>query len=80
MTDIERYAHEEEEGLARQIHEAQREPVAKCQTLSYAIGKEPYPFYEWDELPECAKEGRRMQARYLISMYHIIPKLVGEEK
>ena len=78
MTGIEKYAHVWAETLAREIHEAQREPVETGKTLTRALGSEPYPFIEWKDLPEKAKEGRRMQARYLIERYHIIPKLVGE--
>ena len=79
MTDIERYAHVGIEGFAKTIHEAQRECVAQGKTLTRALGSPPYPFIEWNDLPEQAKEGRRMQARYLINLYHIIPKLDGEQ-
>ncbi len=64
--------------LARDIHEAQRKMVAQGKTLTRALGSEPYPFIEWDDLPERAKEGRRIQAVYLLSKYTITPKAAGE--
>ena len=33
---------------------------------------------QWDDLPEQVKEGRRMQAQYLLNLYHIIPTMDGE--
>ncbi len=79
MTDIERYAHVGIDRLAKAIHEAQRECVEQGKTLTRALGSPPYPFIEWNDLPEQAKEGRRMQAQYLLNLYHIIPKLDGEQ-
>jgi hypothetical protein len=53
------------ERLARILHEAGREAVQKGKVLNRPVwGDEP--FTEWHELPEAAKEGRRMQAQYLI--------------
>lgn len=79
MTDLQKYPHANPERLAQMIHEAQREAVAQGKTLTRALGSPPYPFIEWGDLPEQAKEGRRMIARYLIGLYHIIPKLEGED-
>ena len=67
------------ETLARDIHEAQRNPVEKGKTLTRALGSEPYPFIEWEDLPDKAKEGRRMQAQYLLKKYHITPKSAGDD-
>ncbi len=64
--------------LAKDIHEAQREAVAKGKTLTRALGSEPYPFIEWNDLPEKAREGRRLQAQYLLSRYNITPKVGGD--
>ncbi len=64
--------------LARDIHEAQREAVAKGKTLTRALGSPPYPFIEWKDLPEKAREGRRLQAQYLLSRYNITPKVGGD--
>ena len=65
--------------LARDIHEAQREAVEKGKTLTRALGSAPYPFIEWADLPEKAKEGRRMQAVYLLKRYSITPKVGGDK-
>ena len=64
--------------LARDIHEAQRGAVEKGKTLTRVLGSAPYPFIEWDDLPEKAKEGRRIQAVYLLNKYNITPKAAGE--
>ena len=68
MTDIEKYAHVGVERLAKTIHESQREYATKILSM----------FIRWDDLPELSKEGYRTQARYLINLYHVIPKLEGE--
>ena len=78
MPNAEKTAQVWAETLAREIHEAQREPVAKGKTLTRALGSAPYPFIEWHDLPEKAKEGRRMQAVYLLKRYNITPKVAGE--
>ena len=79
MNKLHKYAHADNERLAISIHEAQRECVEQGKTLTRALGSPPYPFIEWNDLPEQAKEGRRMQAEYLSAVYHIIPRLEGEE-
>ena len=66
MTDIERYAHVGIEKLAQAIYETQ------------LLTPQMYPFIEWMNLSEQAKEGYRVQARKLSELYHIIPKLDGE--
>ena len=67
MTDIERYAHVGIEKLAQELYEAQ------------SLTPQAYPFIEWVNLSEQAKEGYRTQARKLSELYHIIPKLDGEQ-
>lgn len=79
MNKLCRYAYADNERLAISIHEAKREAVAKGKTLAQALGSPRYPFLEWNDLPEQAKEGHRMQAEYLSAFYHIIPRLEGEE-
>lgn len=79
MNKLCRYAHADNERLAISIHEAQREAVEQGKTLTRALGSPPCPFIEWNDLPERAKEGRRMQAEYLSAFYHIIPRLEAEE-
>jgi hypothetical protein len=50
--------------LARILHESGREAVA--QRKIYRDDVPIKPFAEWADLPEPAKEGRRMMARYLV--------------
>lgn len=66
MTDIERYAHVGIEKLAQELYEAQ------------SLTPQAYPFTDWCNLPEQGKEGYIAQARRLLELYHIIPKLDGE--
>lgn len=57
------------EELARALHEAGREAVEKGAVINKVPGQ---PFFEWDEITEQAREGRRIQARYLLERYTII--------
>ena len=60
------------ETLARELHEAGREAVMKRKTVVASLGlKTPTKFLEWEEIAEDAKEGRRIQARYLLSKFKI---------
>jgi hypothetical protein len=54
---------EAREKLARLIHESGRAAV-ECGAVLVKPNP-PIPFKEWDELPEEAKQGRRMQAAFL---------------
>lgn len=58
------------ESLARVLHEAGREAVQRALVLNKVPGGQP--FVEWDQLPEHACEGRRIQARYLLDRGLII--------
>ena len=61
------------EDLAKVLHEAGREAVERKMTVVASLGLEtPTKFLEWGEINEDAKEGRRIQARYLLNKYHII--------
>ena len=61
--------------LAKELHEAGREAVEKRKTVVASLGlKTPSKFLEWDEINEDAKEGRRIQARYLLSKFNITKK------
>ena len=51
------------ERFAMMLHEAGREAVDK--RLVYRDDIPIKPFCEWADLPEPAREGRRVQARYL---------------
>jgi len=65
----------EMEELAKELHEAGREAVEKRKTVVASLGlKTPIKFLEWDEIHEDAKEGRRIQARYLLSKFYIVEK------
>lgn len=63
------------EQLAKELHEAGREAVMKKKTVVASLGlKTPSRFLEWDEIIEDAKEGRRIQARYLLAKFNITKK------
>jgi hypothetical protein len=47
--------------LARHLHEAGRAAVLAGQV----VNKVPGPFLEWHQITDEAREGRRVQARYL---------------
>jgi len=63
------------EKLAKLLHEAGREAVMKKKTVVASLGLEtPNKFLEWDEIHEDAKEGRRIQARYILKRYAMYSK------
>lgn len=65
----------ETEELAQELHEAGREAVEKKMTVVASLGLEtPSKFLEWNEITEDAKEGRRIQARYLLNVFKITTK------
>ncbi len=55
------------ERLAKHLHEAGREAVEK----GAVVNKTPGRFLEWYEITEEAREGRRIQARYLFEHFDI---------
>ena len=60
----------EVEYLAKELHEAGRAAVLSGKV----VNKNPnQPFLEWDEITEDAREGRRIQARYLLNRNDIKP-------
>lgn len=66
---------EDVEVLAKDLHESGREAVL----TNKVVKKDGSPvgqihFKEWDELTEDAKEGRRIQARYLLKNYSLVKK------
>ena len=80
MTDIEKYAHVDVERLAKTIHKPQREYATQILSMLIECDLPALPMLmRWDDLPELSKEGYRTQARYLINLYHVIPKLDGEK-
>jgi len=63
------------EDLAMELHEAGREAVEKGATVAHDHhGERTKSFLGWDEISENAREGRRIQARYLLSKYLIFQK------
>jgi hypothetical protein len=58
------------EKLALVLHEAGREAVEKGAVVNKAPGR----FLEWCEITESAREGRRIQARYLLERFDITEK------
>ncbi len=60
------------EYIARELHEAGREAVLKGATVAHTkFGERARSFMEWDEISEEAREGRRIQARYLLQKFII---------
>jgi hypothetical protein len=60
------------EELARELHEAGREAVVKGATVAAdKFGEKTRIFMEWEDITENAREGRRIQARYLLRKYEI---------
>lgn len=57
--------------LAKILHEAGREAVEKNCVVRKDIPVKR--FLEWDELDDAAKQGRIIQARYLLERFAIIP-------
>lgn len=58
------------EFLAKELHEAGREAVEKGATVAAGkFGDPSRKFMEWDEISEDAREGRRIQARYLLERF-----------
>ena len=63
------------EELARELHEAGRAAVEAGATVAAEkFGEKTRKFLEWDEITEPAREGRRIQARYLLARYNITSK------
>ena len=60
-----------EEFLARELHEAGREAVEKGMTANVNDQNVKVEFIEWDQSPEFVKEGRRVQARYLLNHFRV---------
>ena len=60
------------ESLAKELHEAGREAVEAGATVAQEHHKgKAFPFIEWDDLTEHAREGRRIQARHLLGKFRI---------
>jgi len=63
------------EDLAKELHEAGREAVEKGATVAAdKFGEKTRTFMGWNDITENSREGRRIQARYLLERYIIIKK------
>lgn len=63
------------EYLAKELHKAGRAAVEQGNTVAAEkFGEQTRKFIEWEELTEPAKDGRRIQAVYLLQKYHIREK------
>lgn len=58
------------ERFAIELHEAGREAVEKKAVVNPNTHN---TFLEWEELTEPMREGRRIQARYFLKRYLVIP-------
>ena len=60
------------ESLARMLHEAGRKAVEAGNTVAAEqFGEQTRTFIEWDDLSEPAREGRRIQADYLLENLYV---------
>ena len=63
------------EDLAKILHEAGRKAVEQGNTVAAdKFGDPSRKFLEWDEISESAREGRRIQARYLLDRFDLLEK------
>lgn len=66
------------EALASILHEAGREAVESGSTVAAErFGEASRSFVEWKDLGESAREGRMIQARYLLARFDFVPKGVA---
>ena len=64
------------ERLAQELHEAGRAAYEAGATVAQSMRAEKsFSFIEWDDLTEAAREGRRIQARYLLDKFDISKKV-----
>jgi len=67
----------EVESLAKILHASGRKAVETGKTVGLAHDlHKPIPWIVWNDLHEDAKEGRRIQARYLLERVTIEDRLV----
>ena len=63
------------ESFARVLHEAGREAVEKGATVNPTGAR----FLGWDEITDAAREGRRIQARYVLDRFAVDALSLGKE-
>jgi len=66
---------EQIDALAPAIHECERDAIE--QGLVAVVLDPPRPWVPFNELPEVAQEGRRGQARYLLTRFAVSPRPKG---
>ncbi|MEG1825209.1 MAG: hypothetical protein RRY12_01685 [Cloacibacillus sp.] len=60
------------ERFAKELHEAGRQAFLSGATVAQQHHDDKvFPFIEWEDLSESAKDGKRIQARYLINKFNI---------
>lgn len=64
------------ETIAKELHEAGRAAVERGATVAADKGDQSRHFIEWDDITENAREGRRIQALYLLNKYDVVPKVI----
>lgn len=63
------------ETLAKELHEAGRAAVEQGATVAAEkFGEKTRVFLSWAEITEPAREGRRIQARYLLNKFFVLPR------
>lgn len=63
------------EFFAQELHEAGRAAVVSGATVAAEkFGEQTRTFIEWEDLTEQARNGRRIQAEYLLQKYTITPR------
>lgn len=60
------------EDMAKVLHEAARKAVEKNCVVRRDIPVKG--FIEWDELDDMAREGRMIQAQYILDRYTVAPR------
>lgn len=70
------------ENLAKIIHESNRFPVEQGHTLikHKELGLPAPTFFEWNDLPEEAKQGKCDSAAFLLSKFYFVAKGENDPK
>lgn len=67
------------EELAKELHEVGRTAVERGATVAADKGDQSRSFIEWVDLTDNAREGRRIQALYLLNKYDVTPKVIDQK-
>ena len=66
------------EELAQILHESGREAVEKGLVYMKGEGITPKPFCEWADLPQDAREGRRVQAAHILNQGNVVKEILEQ--